>query len=213
MLCSRRSGFPPYLLGSTWLPLQDGFCRLIVFVRHGTGEGCHSLAVADVETNVRVGDEELDDDAVLIADGSVDRGSALCILAKKTKQKNKSIYKRTDLEQTNRYLFFWRMTTITACRLATCLEFLNHTVLTSWLIFGNPAGLTCALTLAPNSKRHCTTSSSPQLLARWRGVCPSRASSSPSPLGPGRLELFTSQPLHIQIQGEWYVETTSHTHL
>lgn len=29
-----------------------------------------------------MGDEELDDDAVLIADGSVDRGSALCILAK-----------------------------------------------------------------------------------------------------------------------------------
>lgn len=106
MLFNRRSGFPPYLLSSTWLPLQDGFCRLIVFVRHGAGEGCHSLAVADVETNVRVGDEQLDDDAVLIADGSVDRGSALCILAKKTEQKNKSIYKSTDLEQTNRYLFF-----------------------------------------------------------------------------------------------------------
>lgn len=29
-----------------------------------------------------MGDEELDDDTVLIADGSVDRGSALCILAK-----------------------------------------------------------------------------------------------------------------------------------
>ncbi len=57
------------------------------------------------------------------------------------------------------------------------------------------SGLTCALTLAPNSRRHCTTSSSPQLLARWRGVCPSRASSSPSPFGPGRLQLFTSHPL------------------
>lgn len=71
-----------YLLCGTWLPLQDGFCRLIIFVRHGAGEGRHSLAVADVEANVRVGDEELDDDAVLIADGGVDRSSALCILTK-----------------------------------------------------------------------------------------------------------------------------------
>lgn len=78
----QQHGRVSYLLCGTWLPLQDGFCRLVVFVRHGTGEGCHSLAVADVQANVRVGDEELDDDAVLVADGGVDRSSALCILAK-----------------------------------------------------------------------------------------------------------------------------------
>lgn len=54
---------------------------------------------------------------------------------------------------------------------------------------------TWALTLAPNSKRHWITSSSPQQAAKCKGVCPSWASSSPSPLGPGFLGLFTSQPL------------------
>lgn len=54
---------------------------------------------------------------------------------------------------------------------------------------------TCAFTLAPNSRRHCTVSSSPQEAAKCKGVCPSLASSSPSPLVPGCLGLFTSQPL------------------
>lgn len=54
---------------------------------------------------------------------------------------------------------------------------------------------TCALTLAPNSRRHCIVSSRPQEAAKCKGVCPSLASSSPSPLAPGCLGLFTSQPL------------------
>lgn len=98
MLCNRRSSFyHHYLFCSTWLPLQNSFCCLIVFVRHGAGEGGHSLTVTDVKTDVRMGDEELYDDTVLVADGSMDRGSTLCILAKKkwtrrTKGLDKNIF-------------------------------------------------------------------------------------------------------------------------
>lgn len=44
-----------YLFSSTWLPLEDSLCCLVVLVRHGTGEGGHSLTVANVETNVWMG--------------------------------------------------------------------------------------------------------------------------------------------------------------
>lgn len=69
-----------YLLSSTRLPLEDRLCCLIVLVRHGAGEGGHSLAVTDVETNVRMGNEELYNDVVLVANGSMDGSPALCIL-------------------------------------------------------------------------------------------------------------------------------------
>lgn len=49
-------------------------------MRHGAGEGGHSLTVTDVEADVRVGNEELYDDAVLVADGDVDGCSAFRIL-------------------------------------------------------------------------------------------------------------------------------------
>lgn len=39
------------------------------------------MTVANVETNVWMGNEELYDDVVLAANGSVDGSSALCILA------------------------------------------------------------------------------------------------------------------------------------
>lgn len=69
------------LLGGAGLPLDDGLGCLVVLVRHGAGEGRHSLAVTDVETDVRVGNEELNDDAVLVADGDVDGRPAFSILA------------------------------------------------------------------------------------------------------------------------------------
>ncbi len=69
-----------YLFSSTWLPLQDGLCCFVVLVRHCAGEGGHSLTVTNVETNVRMGNEELYDDVVLVANGSMDGSSALCIL-------------------------------------------------------------------------------------------------------------------------------------
>lgn len=70
-----------HLLGGAGLPLDDGLRCLVVLVRHGAGEGGHSLAVPDVEANVRVGNEELYDDTVLVADGNVDGCSAFRILA------------------------------------------------------------------------------------------------------------------------------------
>lgn len=70
-----------HLLGGARLPLDDGLRCLVVLVRHGAGEGGHSLAVPDVEANVRVRNEELYDDAVLVADGNVDGRSAFRILA------------------------------------------------------------------------------------------------------------------------------------
>lgn len=49
-------------------------------MRHGTGEGGHSLTVANVETNVWMGNEELYNDVVLAANSSMDGSSAFCIL-------------------------------------------------------------------------------------------------------------------------------------
>lgn len=73
-----------YLLSSTRLALQDGFCGFIVFVRHGTGKRGHSLAVTNSETNIWMGNEQLYNHVVLAADGSVDGSSTLCILRKIT---------------------------------------------------------------------------------------------------------------------------------
>lgn len=66
-----------YLFGSTWLPLENSLCRFIVLVRHGAGKGGHSLTVANVETNVWMGNEELYNDIVLVANSSMDGSSAL----------------------------------------------------------------------------------------------------------------------------------------
>lgn len=76
-----------YLFGGARFPLDDRLCCLVVLVRHGAGEGGHSLTVTDVEANVRVGNEELYDDAVLVADGNVDGCSAFRILAEDKKKK------------------------------------------------------------------------------------------------------------------------------
>lgn len=70
-----------YLFGGASFPLDDCLCCLVVLVRHGAGKGGHSLTVTDVEANVWVGNEELYDDAVLVADGNVDGCSAFRILA------------------------------------------------------------------------------------------------------------------------------------
>ena len=72
-----------YLFGGAWLSLQDGLCSLVVLVRHGAGEGGHALAVTHGQTDVRVGDEQLDDDAVLVADGNVDGGPSLRVLGER----------------------------------------------------------------------------------------------------------------------------------
>lgn len=85
-----------YLFGGASFPLDDCLCCLVVLVRHGAGKGGHSLTVTDVEANVRVGNEELYDDAVLVADGNVDGCSAFRILAE-DKGKKKGL-KRTPLE-------------------------------------------------------------------------------------------------------------------
>ena len=47
---------------------------------HGAGERGHALPVSQAETNVWMGDEQLNDDAVLVTDGHMDRGPSLRIL-------------------------------------------------------------------------------------------------------------------------------------
>lgn len=69
-----------YLFSSTWLPLEDGLCCLIVLVCHSTGKGGHSLAVTNIEANVWMRNKELYNDVVLAANGSMDGSSSLCIL-------------------------------------------------------------------------------------------------------------------------------------
>lgn len=88
-----------HLFGGAGFPLDDRLCGLVVLVRHGAGEGGHSLTVTDVEANVWVGYEELYDDAVLVADGNVDGCSAFRILAEDKGEKKKG-FKRTPLEPT-----------------------------------------------------------------------------------------------------------------
>jgi hypothetical protein len=70
------------LFGSPGLSLEDGLCSLVVFVCHGAGKGGHAQAITRVQTYVRVGYELLDDDIVLVANGNVDRRSALCVLGR-----------------------------------------------------------------------------------------------------------------------------------
>lgn len=86
-LCQR------YLFSSTWLPLEDSLCCLIVLVCHGTGEGGHSLTVTNVETYFRVGNEELYNDVVLAANSSMDGSSALCILREMNRHRLKHLGK------------------------------------------------------------------------------------------------------------------------
>lgn len=71
-----------YLFSSTWLPLEDSLCCLVVLVCHGTSKWRHSLTITNVETYVWMGNEELYDDIVLVANGSMNGSSALCILTK-----------------------------------------------------------------------------------------------------------------------------------
>lgn len=80
------------LFSRAGFPLDDGLRRLVVLVRHGAGEGGHSLTVPDVETNVRVGNEQLYDDAVLVADGNVDGRSTLGILGEDKQKRFKEAH-------------------------------------------------------------------------------------------------------------------------
>ena len=82
------------LLSSSRLSFEDGLGGLVVLVGHGAGEGRHALAVAQVEPDVRVRDEQLDDDGVLVADGHVDGRSALCVLH--TAEEHKSSVRRGE---------------------------------------------------------------------------------------------------------------------
>lgn len=70
----------PHLLSSPRLPLEDGLRCSVVLVCHGTGKRGQALSVADTQVDSRVGDQQLNDDAVLVADGHVDRCSSFCIL-------------------------------------------------------------------------------------------------------------------------------------
>src|SRR4029434_7809296 len=88
-----------HLLSSSRLSFEDGLGGLVVLVGHGAGEGRHALAVAQVEPDVRVRDEQLDDDGVLVADGHVDGRSALCVLH--TAEEHKS-----SVRQGERILFY-----------------------------------------------------------------------------------------------------------
>lgn len=63
---------PTHLFGSARLSLEDGFGSLVVLVSHGTGKRRHALSVSNIQPDFRVGDEQLDDDALLVADGDVD---------------------------------------------------------------------------------------------------------------------------------------------
>lgn len=47
---------------------------------HGTGKWRHALSVSNIQPDFRVGDEQLDDDALLVADGDMDGSTTLCIL-------------------------------------------------------------------------------------------------------------------------------------
>ena len=73
-----------------------------------------------------------------------------------------------------------------------------------WLMMATWRGVfpsaSFALTSAPNSRRDWTTLSRPQVHAKWRGVCPSKASSSPSPEGEGLRGESTSHPDRIRKQ-------------
>uniref|UniRef100_A0A6B0V2A2 Uncharacterized protein n=1 Tax=Ixodes ricinus TaxID=34613 RepID=A0A6B0V2A2_IXORI len=77
-----------------------------------------------------------------------------------------------------------------------------------WLVMATCRGVfpseSWALTFALCSMRVCTTDSRLQAQERCRGVCPSYASSSPSPWGPGRRGLFKSHPLRMR---NWATES------
>lgn len=70
----------PHLLGSPGLSLEDGLGGPVVLVSHGAGERGQPLSVADAQVDIRVGDQQLNDDTVLVADGHVDRRPSFCIL-------------------------------------------------------------------------------------------------------------------------------------
>lgn len=66
-----------HLFSSTGFSLENSFSGFVILVGHGTGKRCHALSVSNVQTDFRVGDEQLDDDAVLVANGDVDGSTAL----------------------------------------------------------------------------------------------------------------------------------------
>lgn len=68
------------LLSSPRLSLQNGLSCLIVLVSHGAGERGQPLSVSYTQLNVRVRNQQLNDDAMLVADGHMDRCSSFCIL-------------------------------------------------------------------------------------------------------------------------------------
>lgn len=68
---------PTHLFSSTRLSLEDGFGSLIVLMGHGTGKWCHALSVSNIQPDFWVGDEQLDDDALLVADGDMDGSTTL----------------------------------------------------------------------------------------------------------------------------------------
>lgn len=80
-----------YLLGSTGLPLQNSLSCLVILVRHCAGEGSHSLTISNVKTDVWMQNKELNNDIVLVANGGVDRSSALCILTEKKEFSNRRL--------------------------------------------------------------------------------------------------------------------------
>lgn len=69
-----------HLLCSPRLAFQDGLGRLVVLVSHGTGKRGQPLSVSDIQEDVRVRDQQLNDDTMLVADGHVNRCSSFCIL-------------------------------------------------------------------------------------------------------------------------------------
>lgn len=68
---------PTNLFSSARLSLKDCFSSFVVLVGHGTGERRHALSVSNIKPDFRVGDEQLDDDALLVADGDVDGRATL----------------------------------------------------------------------------------------------------------------------------------------
>lgn len=85
-----------HLLCSPRLPFQDGLGSLIVLVSHGAGKRGQPLSVSDIQVDVRVRNQQLNDDTMLVADGHMDRRSSFCILQGQGTDFNLQMYNKTQ---------------------------------------------------------------------------------------------------------------------
>lgn len=69
-----------HLLSSPRFSFQDGLGCLVVLVSHGAGKRGQPLSVSYIQVDIRVRNQQLNDDAMLVADGHMNRCSSFCIL-------------------------------------------------------------------------------------------------------------------------------------